>query len=75
MGSGTKRRETPGGPEDEGGTRADGRLNERRPSPAAYLIDEGMRPPQPAHISTPVRPSAFSTLHIPRNSAIARADE
>lgn len=75
MGSGTKRRETRVSPEDQGGTRADGRLDEPRPSPAAYLTGEGMRPPQPAHISTPVRPSALNTPHIPRNSAITRADD
>lgn len=50
-------------------------MDERRPSPAAYLIGEGIRPPQPAHISTPVRPSALSTPHIPRNSAIPRAGD
>lgn len=50
-------------------------MDERRPLPAAYLTGEGMRPPQPAHISTPVRPSVLSTPHIPRNSAIPRADD
>lgn len=50
-------------------------MDEQRPSPAAYLIGEGILPPQPAHISTPVRPSALSTPHIPRNSAIARAGD
>lgn len=47
----------------------------RRPSPAAYLSGEGMRPPQPAHISAPERPSALSTPHMARNSAIARVDD
>lgn len=50
-------------------------MGERRPTPAAYLTGEGIRPPQAAHISTPVRPSSLSAFHTPRNSAIARAGD